>query len=106
VEKAIKASDLGLNPSNDGIVIRLAFPALTEERRRELIKVVRHMAEEGRVAVRNVRRHVKDAIEALHGELSDDDIRRGEKELQDLTDRHTHRIDDQLNHKESELLEV
>ncbi|MEX0698674.1 MAG: ribosome recycling factor [Acidimicrobiia bacterium] len=106
VEKAIKASDLGLNPSNDGIVIRLAFPALTEERRRELIKVVRHMAEEGRVAVRNVRRHVKDAIEALHGELSDDDIRRGEKEVQDLTDRHIHRIDDQLNHKESELLEV
>lgn len=106
IEKAIKASDLGLNPSNDGIVIRLAFPALTEERRRDLIKVVRHMAEEGRVAVRNVRRHVKDAIEALHGELSDDDIRRGEKELQDLTDRHIHRIDDQLNHKETELLEV
>jgi ribosome recycling factor len=106
IEKAIKASDLGLNPSNDGVVIRLSFPPLTEERRRELIKVVRHMAEEGRVAVRNIRRHVKDDIEALHGELSDDDIRRGEKDLQDLTDRQIHRIDDLLANKESELLEV
>ncbi|HSL27386.1 MAG TPA: ribosome-recycling factor, partial [Acidimicrobiia bacterium] len=96
----------GLNPSNDGTVIRLSFPPLTEERRRELIKMVRHMAEEGRVAVRNVRRHVKEGIETLHGEVSDDDIRRAEKELQDLTDRHVQKIDDLLAHKETELLEV
>lgn len=106
IEKAIKASDLGINPSNDGNVIRLAFPALTEERRRELIKMVKHMAEEGRVAVRNVRRHSKEDIEALHGEVSDDDIRRGEKELQELTDRFVHKIDDLLSHKETELMEV
>jgi ribosome recycling factor len=106
IEKSIRASDLGLNPSNDGSLIRIAFPALTEDRRRELIKVVRHMAEEGRVAVRNVRRHAKDEMETLHGEVSDDDIRRGEKELQDLTDRHIQRIDEQLSHKEAELLEV
>jgi ribosome recycling factor len=106
IEKAIKASDLGLNPSNDGNVIRLSFPPLTEERRRELIKMVKHMAEEGRVAVRNVRRHAKEAMEALHGEVSDDEIRRGEKELQELTDRHVQKIDDLLSHKETELLEV
>ena len=106
IEKAIKASDLGINPSNDGIVIRLAFPALTEERRKELIKMVKHMAEEGRVAVRNVRRHSKEDIEALHGEVSDDDIRRGEKELQELTDRFVHKIDDLLSNKETELMEV
>lgn len=106
IEKAIRSSDLGLNPSNDGTVIRLSFPALTEERRRELIKVVRAMAEEGRVAVRNLRRHAKSDMEALHGEVSDDEIRRGEKDLQDLTDKHIQRIDDQLSNKEAELLEV
>jgi ribosome recycling factor len=106
IEKAIKASDLGLNPSNDGNVIRLSFPPLTEERRRDLIKMVKHMAEEGRVAVRSVRRHVKEEMEALHGEVSDDDIRRGEKDLQELTDRHVQKIDDLLSNKETELLEV
>lgn len=106
IEKAISASDLGLNPSSDGNVIRLAFPPLTEERRKELIRVVRNMAEEGRVAVRNVRRHVKDDIEDLEGEISEDDIRRAEKELQDITDSHTTRIDELLDHKEQELLEV
>ncbi len=106
IERAIAASDLGLNPANDGSVIRLAFPQLTEERRRDLIRVVRQMAEDGRVAVRNVRRHVKDDLEALHGEVSDDDIHRAEKELQDATDRHTARIDELLEHKEQELLEV
>jgi len=106
VEKAIHASELGLNPANDGTVIRLAFPPLTEERRRELIKVVRHMAEDGRIAVRNVRRHSKDDIEALEGDVSEDDIRRGENELQEITDRHTARIDELLEHKEAELLEV
>jgi ribosome recycling factor len=106
IEKAIKASDLGLNPSNDGAVIRLSFPTPTEERRKELIRMVRHMAEEGRVAVRNVRRHSKEDIEALKGEVSDDEIRRGEKELQDLTDRFVHRIDGLLVDKENELGEV
>lgn len=106
IERAIQASDLGLNPSSDGTVIRLAFPQLNEERRRELIKVVRHMAEEGRVAVRNVRRHTKDDMEALSGEVSEDDIRRGEAKLQELTDSHVARIDTILQHKEAELLEV
>jgi ribosome recycling factor len=106
VEKAIQASELGLNPSNDGTVIRLAFPQLTEERRKELIRVVRHMAEEGRIAVRNIRRHAKDDIESLEGDVSEDDIRRGEQELQDITDRHTARVDELLEHKEAELLEV
>jgi ribosome recycling factor len=106
IERAISQSDLGLNPSNDGQVIRLAFPPLTEERRDELVKVVRHMAEEGRIAVRNIRRHAKSDIEALHGEISDDDIRRAESELQDVTDRHTDRIDTLLEHKEAELREV
>ena len=106
VEKAIQASELGLNPANDGNVIRLAFPPLTEERRKELIKVVRHMAEDGRIAVRNVRRHTKDDIESLEGDVSEDDIRRAEDSLQEITDRHTARIDELLEHKEQELLEV
>lgn len=106
IEKAIQSSDLGLNPSNDGTVIRIAFPPLTEERRHELIRLVRHMAEEGRVAVRNVRRHVKSDLEALHGEVSDDDIRRGEKDLQDLTDTYVGKIDELLERKEAELREV
>ena len=106
IDKAIRSSDLGLNPSSDGSVLRVAFPPLTEERRRELIRLVRHMAEEGRVAVRNVRRHIKEDMEAFTGEISDDEIRRGEKTLQEVTDSHTHRIDELLGHKESELLEV
>ncbi len=106
IERAIHEADLGLNPSNDGNIIRLAFPALTEERRKELIRVVRHLAEEGRVAIRNVRRHVKSDVEALEGDVSRDDIHRGEKELQDLTDRYVHRIDELVAHKEAELLEV
>lgn len=106
VERAILASELGLNPSNDGTVIRLAFPPLTEERRRELIRLVRHMAEETRVAVRNVRRHTKDGLESLEGEVSDDDVRRAEKHLQEITDHHVARVDELLGHKEAELLEV
>ena len=106
IERAIQAADLGLNPANDGNIIRLVFPPLTEERRKELIRVVRHLAEEGRVAIRNVRRHTKDDFDALHGEISDDDIHRGEKDLQDLTDHHIERIDELLTHKEAELLEV
>ena len=106
IEKAIQSADLGLNPSNDGNVIRLAFPQLTEERRKELIRVVRHIAEEGRIAIRNVRRHTKDDLEALEGDVSEDDIRRAEKELQELTDDHVKRLDELLLHKEEELLEV
>jgi ribosome recycling factor len=106
IERAINQSDLGLNPSNDGSVIRIAFPPLTEERRRDLIKVVKHMAEEGRVAIRNIRRHSKTDMEAMHGDISDDDIRRGEEELQKLTDRFVVKVDQLLSHKEEELLEV
>ncbi len=106
IERAILASELGLNPSNDGTVIRLAFPPLTEERRRELIRLVRHMAEEARVAVRNVRRHAKSDLEGLEGDVSDDDIRRSEGELQEITDHHVSRVDELLEHKEAELLEV
>lgn len=106
IERAIQEGDLGLNPSNDGNIIRLAFPALTEERRRELIRMVRSIAEDGRVAIRNVRRHIKDDMEALEGEISEDDIRRGEKDLQVLTDDHVHKLDELLEHKEEELLEV
>ena len=99
-------ADLGLNPSNDGNVIRLAFPQLTEERRKDLIRMVRHLAEDGRVAIRNVRRHTKDDIESLEGDVSEDDVRRAEKVLQEMTDRHVHKIDDLLSNKEEELLEV
>lgn len=106
IERSIQQADLGLNPSNDGSVIRIAFPPLTEERRKDLIKVVRHMAEDGRVAIRNVRRHSKSEMEGLHGEISDDDIRRGEDELQELTDKYVERIDSLLENKEEELLEV
>jgi ribosome recycling factor len=108
MEKAIMQSDLGLSPSNDGQVIRLAFPQLTEERRKELIRVVHGRAEEGRVAVRNVRRHAKEELERLKkdGEISEDDLNRAEKELQKLTDQHIARIDELLSHKEQELLEV
>lgn len=106
IEKAIQHADLGLNPTNDGSVIRIAFPPLTEERRKDLIRMVKHMAEEGRVAVRNIRRHSKSEMEDLHGEISDDDIRRGEDDLQKLTDRYIERIDSLVTNKEEELLEV
>jgi ribosome recycling factor len=108
MEKALQASDLGLTPSNDGNVIRLAFPPLTEERRRELIKVVRERSEEARVAVRNVRRHHKEELERLerdHG-ISEDELRRAERELQKLTDQFVAEVDEVLSHKEKELLEV
>jgi ribosome recycling factor len=108
IEKAIQQSDLGITPSNDGQVIRLAFPPLTEERRKDLVKQVHHRAEEGRVAVRNVRRHAKDDMEKLEREhsISEDELLRGEKELQKLTDRHVASIDEAQRHKESELMEV
>lgn len=106
IERAIQEADLGISPSNDGQIIRLAFPALTEERRKELIKIVRSMAEDGRVAVRNIRRHSKSDMEALHGEISDDDIHRGEEKLQEVTDEYVAEIDGLLDRKEAELLEV
>jgi ribosome recycling factor len=108
IEKSIRDSDLGVNPTNDGNVIRVVFPQLTEERRRELIKVAKTRAEEGRVAIRAVRRHAKEALEKLqkNGDAGEDDIRRAEKELEEMTHRHSHSVDDLLAHKESELLEV
>jgi ribosome recycling factor len=106
IERAIRESDLGLNPSNDGTVIRIVFPTLTEDRRKELIRLVRHMAEEGRIAIRNIRRHTKSDMEALHGEISDDEIHRSEKQLQEVTDSMVAKVDDLLSRKESELLEV
>lgn len=106
IDRAIRSADLGLNPASDGTVLRIAFPPLNEERRQELIRLARQMAEEGRVSIRNVRRHIKEDMEALHGEISDDDIRRGEKELQDRTDEHIGKLDDLLARKEEELSEV
>jgi len=108
IEKAIMSSDLGITPSNDGNVIRLAFPQLTEERRKELVKQVHHRAEDGRVAVRNVRRHTKEEMEKLEreGGISEDDLIRAEKELQKLTDRFVAEVDQIQGHKEQELMEV
>jgi ribosome recycling factor len=108
IERAIRDSDLGVNPGNDGEIIRVALPQLTEERRREYIKVARQKAEDARVSVRNVRRHIKDALEQLakDGEASKDDVYRAEKQLDDLTKAHVDDIDALLEHKESELLEV
>src|SRR5439155_18434848 len=108
IERAIQESDLGLTPSNDGKLIRLPIPQLTEERRKELVKVVRRMAEEGRVAVRNVRRDVMHHLQDLvkNGDVGDDEERRAEERLQKLTDDHTKSIDDLLKHKEAEIMEV
>jgi ribosome recycling factor len=108
IEKALRNADLGVNPSNDGNVIRLNLPQLTEERRREYIKMAKHTGEEGRIAVRNIRRHAKDAIEKLvkDGEIGEDEGTRGEKELEILTKKYVETIDDALKHKEAELLEV
>ncbi|PIE31407.1 MAG: ribosome recycling factor [Ilumatobacter coccineus] len=108
IEKAIRDSDLGVAPSNDGVVIRLNFPPLTEERRREYVKVVHHMAEEGRVAVRNLRRDARKHLEAMEhdGDISEDDLARAEKELEQVTHDHVEVINDALARKEEELLEV
>jgi ribosome recycling factor len=108
IEKAIQESDLGLMPSNDGKLVRLPIPQLTEERRKELVKVVRQMAEEGRVAVRNVRRDAIRHLEELvrNGDVGDDDERAAETRVQKLTDEHIARIDELLKHKEAEIMEV
>ncbi|MEX0743406.1 MAG: ribosome recycling factor [Actinomycetota bacterium] len=108
MEKAIMSSDVGITPGNDGNVIRLSFPPLTEERRKELIKLVHHRGEEGRVAVRNIRRHTKEELERLEreGRISEDDLVRSEKELQKQTDKHVAEIDEVVAHKEAELKEI
>ena len=108
IERAIQLSDLGITPSNDGVVIRLNFPQLTSERRKDLVKVVKHKAEEGRVAVRNLRRASRHELEALErdGEISVDELDRAEKELEKLTHDHVADIDRMLARKEQELLEV
>jgi ribosome recycling factor len=108
IEKAIIASDLGLNPSNDGTVIRVVFPELTEERRKQFVRVARERAEEGRIAVRNGRRSAKGDLEALEaeGEISQDDLRRAEDDLQKRTDAAIKRIDELLKAKEADLMEV
>jgi ribosome recycling factor len=108
IEKAIQESDLGLTPSNDGKIIRLPIPQLTEERRKELVKVVRNMAEEHRVAVREIRRdamrHLKELVD--NGDVGADEEHRGEVKVQELTDEHTKQIDELLKHKEAEVMEV
>ncbi len=108
IEKAIQESDLGLTPSNDGKLIRLPIPQLTEERRKELVKVIRGMAEEGRVAVRNVRRDAIKHLEELvkKGDVGDDDERAAETRVQKLTDDHVARIEEILKRKEAEIMEV
>jgi ribosome recycling factor len=108
IEKTILESDLGLTPNNDGKIIRLPIPQLTEERRKELVKVVRHMAEEGRVAVRNVRRDAIKHLEELvkNGSVGDDEERAAEGRVQKLTDEHVAKIDDLLKRKEAEIMEV
>ena len=108
IEKAVQESDLGLTPSNDGKLIRLPIPQLTEERRKELVKLVRKYGEEGKVAIRNVRRDVMKHLEELvrNGEVGDDEELRGEKQVQKLTDEHTAAIDELIRHKETEIMEV
>jgi ribosome recycling factor len=108
IEKAIRDSDLGVNPNNDGVVIRLNFPPLTEERRKEYVKVVKHMAEDGRVAVRNIRRDARKHLDAAEkaGDISADELERAEKELEKITHDHVDHIDKALGRKEQELLEV
>lgn len=108
IEKAIQGSDLGLNPMNDGVVIRVPFPPLNEERRRELVKLCKGYAEEARVAIRNIRRDANHKLDKLgkDGEASEDDVRRAEAEVQKVTDSHIAQIDDMLKRKEAEIMEV
>jgi ribosome recycling factor len=108
IERAIRDSDLGVNPTNDGTVIRVNFPQLTEERRREFIKVARHKAEDAKVSIRNIRRKAKDELDKLvkDGKSGEDDVVRAEKELDKITSRHVDHVDELLRHKEAELLEV
>jgi ribosome recycling factor len=108
VEKAIRDSDLGVNPTSDGNIIRVVFPQLTEDRRRDLIKVAKAKAEDGRISIRNIRRHAKETLDKLakDGEVGEDDVTRAEKELEKTTHRYVEGVDEALRSKESELLEV
>ncbi|MDT0304652.1 ribosome recycling factor [Streptomonospora wellingtoniae] len=108
IEKAIRESDLGVNPANDGNVIRIVFPDLSEERRKEYIKVVRSKAEDARVSIRNIRRHAKDAFDKAvkAGDIGEDEGHRAQEELEEVTHKYVAEIDELLKHKESELLEV
>jgi ribosome recycling factor len=108
IERAIRDSDLGVNPSNDGAIIRIVLPQLTEERRREMVKVARAKGEDAKVSVRNIRRHAKDALDKLQkdGEAGEDDVHRAERELDETTSKYVANIDELLKHKEAELLEV
>jgi ribosome recycling factor len=108
IEKSLRDSDLGVNPANDGLVIRIVLPQLTEERRRDYIKLARSKGEDARVSIRNIRRRAKEALDRLvkDGEAGEDEVTRAEKELEQVTKKHVDRVDDLLKHKESELLEV
>ena len=108
IEKAIRGSDLGLNPMNDGQLIRVPFPPLTEERRRELVKICRGYTEEARVACRNIRREANERIKRAEkaGEITQDDLHRAEAEIQKITDKHIADIDEALKRKEAEIMEV
>ena len=108
IEKAIRESDLGVNPGNDGVVIRVNFPQLTEERRKEYVKVVKTKGEDAKISIRNIRRAAKEALEKAEkdGNIGKDDLTRAEKELEKMTGDHTTAIDELLKHKEAELLEV
>ena len=108
IEKSIRDSDLGVNPTNDGNIIRVVFPQLTEERRKDFIKVARHKAEDAKISIRNVRRHAKDALDkmARDGETGEDEVRRAEKELDETTQKYVATVDEVVKHKEAELLEV
>jgi ribosome recycling factor len=108
MEKAIRDSDLGVNPNNEGTQIRIILPQMTEERRRDMIKVARHKGEEAKVAIRNIRRKAKEELERLikDGESGEDEVRRAEKELEDLTHKYVANVDELVKHKEVELLEV
>ncbi len=108
IEKAIQSSNLGLTPSNDGQIIRLPMPQLTEERRKELVKVVRQMAEEGRVSIRNHRRHANDLVKEgqKEGEIPEDDAKRGQEQIQKLTDEYIGKIDEMAKAKEEEIMEL
>jgi len=108
VEKAIRDSDLGVNPTNDGTIVRVLFPQLTEERRRELVKIAKGKGEDAKVSIRSIRRHAKDALDKLvkDGETGEDDVHRAEAELDKLTAKYTALVDDAVKAKETELLEV
>ena len=108
IERSIRDSDLGVNPTNDGNIIRVVFPQLTEERRKDLIKVARAKAEDARISIRNIRRKAKEELDRLakDGETGEDDVARAEKELEKTTAQYVHGVDELLKHKEAELLEV